>query len=114
MLGASSEAADESVGSAVLASPASGATTLRPSLALDSLPPQAAVATAAPTAPAARRAARESRPASVRVGPSSALAVAPQNGQNPSPFFTCREHPGHGQNWMLMTHERDYAKTSAT
>ena len=56
--------------------------------AVDSLPPQAVVATAAPTAPAAKRAARDKRPASTRVGPLSKLAVAPQNGQTASPRLT--------------------------
>jgi hypothetical protein len=63
---------------------ASGAATLR-SLALDSLPPQAVVATTVPIVPAAKSAARDKRPASTRVGPISTLAVAPQNGQTASP-----------------------------
>jgi hypothetical protein len=39
------------------------------------------VASVAPTVPAAKIAARDKRPASTRIGPISALAIAPQNGQ---------------------------------
>jgi hypothetical protein len=49
---------------------------------------QSVAATAEPTAPAAKIAARDSRPASVRVGPISTLALAPQNGQIGSPLLT--------------------------
>jgi len=93
---------DESVGTVVaLASPASGAASVGPSFALASSvsigtgePPYAdtlqavAVIEVAPIAPAAKSAARDKRPASARVGPISALAVAPQNGQIGSPRLT--------------------------
>jgi hypothetical protein len=64
----------------------------------NSLVRQVVVATAVPIAPAAKRAARDRRPASVCVRAISALAVRPQHGQVASPCLTCREHPGHGQN----------------
>src|ERR1700689_3024269 len=96
---------DESVGPVVaLASPASGA--VEPSAAVASSVSssqgvghgapysdtnegaQSVVAIPTPTAPAAKMAARERRPASTRVGPMSTLAVAPQNGQIASPRLT--------------------------
>jgi len=98
-----SRALDESVGPvAALASPASGAASAGTLLALESSigagnPPyggvntgeelaQSVVATAAPIAPAAKRAARDKRPAIVRVGPISTLAL--QKGQIASPRLT--------------------------
>jgi hypothetical protein len=65
--------------------------------AVDSLPPQAVVATPTPTAPAAKSAARERRLAIVRVGMLSTAMVAAQNGQIESPRSTWREHAGQGQ-----------------
>jgi hypothetical protein len=56
--------------------------------AVDSLAPQAVVATTVPIAPAAKRAARDKRPASARVGPLTTLAAAPQKGQTASLLLT--------------------------
>jgi hypothetical protein len=95
---------DESLDPVVaLASAASGAASLGASLAFASsvslgtygatpygtagAVEHSVLATAVPIAPA-KSAARDKRPASTRVGPISTLAVAPQNGQVPSPRLT--------------------------
>src|SRR5580658_11307188 len=95
-----SAALDESVGIVgALASAALGAPELGLSLALESsislpggapyMEAQFVVATAAPTVPAANSAARDRRPAIVRLCLfSTTLAVAPQNGQVASPRLT--------------------------
>jgi hypothetical protein len=92
VLGAS-EALDESVGSEVV--PASPASVTPSKLHGQAIPPYAAtaegpqsVASPTPTAPAAKSAARDKRPASTRVEPISTLAVAPQNRQIASPRLT--------------------------